>query len=353
MRPGPAAPRGLIHVTDQSPGITRHRRGAGFTYRRPDGAPLRDAAELARIRHLAIPPAYTRVWICPDPDGHIQATGRDARGRKQYRYHARWRTARDAGKFCRMLEFGAALPRIRAQVGQDLRAPLASHHVPRRPVLAALVRLLDATLVRVGNEEYARANGSYGLTTLRGRHARVTGDHLHLRFTGKSGVAHRVDLDDPRVARVVRRCQGLPGQELFQFEDAGGAVHGIGSGDVNAYLRAAAGAEFSAKDFRTWHASAHALARLVASAGADGAALTKVQVNAVLAEVACRLRNTVAVCRTSYVHPTLLELAAQGGLHARLAAVARVRSGMVRGLSADERRLLRFLRAQPQAQRRA
>ena len=349
-----AAPCGLVHVNDQGPGITRHRRGGGFTYRRPDGTALRDAAELARIRKLAIPPAYTRVWICPDPDGHIQATGRDARGRKQYRYHAAWRSARDAGKFCRMLEFGVALPRIRAQVVRDLRAPIARHHVPRAPVLAALVRLLDATLVRIGNEEYARANGSYGLTTLRNRHVRVTGDRLQLRFKGKSGVAHQVDLDDPRVARVVRGCQGLPGQELFQFEDAAGGVHGIGSSDVNAYLRAVAGEEFTAKDFRTWHASAHALALLDACAGADGAALSKVQVNAVLGEVAGRLRNTVAVCRKSYVHPTLLELAAAGALQARLAAVARgARAGRERGLSADERRLLRFLHAEPRAPRRA
>ncbi|MBA3937201.1 MAG: DNA topoisomerase IB, partial [Planctomycetes bacterium] len=310
MKPKSAAPRGLVHVTDQSTGITRHRRGAGFAYRRPDGTALRDAAELARIRHLAIPPAYTRVWICPDPDGHIQATGRDARGRKQYRYHALWRTHRDAGKFSRMEDFGQALPRIRAQVVRDLLTPIAHHHVPRQPVLAALVRLLDTTLVRVGNEEYARTNGSYGLTTLRNRHARVSGSRLQLRFRGKSGVAHQVDIDDPRVARVVRECQGLPGQELFQFEDAAGALHVLDSADVNEYLREASGADFTAKDFRTWHASAHALALFSAGGADDGASMTRVQVNGVLAEVAGRLRNTVAVCRKSYVHPGLLDLAA-------------------------------------------
>lgn len=353
MKPKPAekprsAPTGLVYVTDELPGISRHRSGSGFSYRMPDGSRLRSSEEIDRIRRLAIPPAYTQVWICTLPHGHLQATGRDARGRKQYRYHPLWRTARDADKFQRMLEFGLALPRIRARVARDLREPVGAH-VGRRSVLAAVVRLLDTTLVRVGNDEYARTNGSFGLTTLRNRHVQVKGNRLQLRFRGKSGVTHQVALDDPRVARVVRRCQAMPGQELFQYEDETGESHCIGSADVNDYLREASGADFTAKDFRTWHASAHALALLCDCAEE---AAVKVRVNEVLAQVAQRLGNTVAVCRKSYVHPDLLTLAAAGELSSRLAMAAEGATGAPkRGLDADERRLLQFLRVLPKARK--
>jgi DNA topoisomerase-1 len=338
----PEAPAGLVYVTDELPGITRLRRGKGFSYRAPQGSPLRAAEHLERIRRLAIPPAYTQVWICPLPNGHLQATGRDARGRKQYRYHASWRTARDADKFERMLAFGLALPRIRARVARDLRQPVGAH-VQRHSVLAAVVRLLDTTLVRVGNDEYARTNGSYGLTTLRNRHARVTGSQLQLRFRGKSGVTHQVSLDDPRVARVVRHCQAMPGQDLFQYEDGEGALHCVGSVDVNNYLREVSGEDFTAKDFRTWHASAHALSLLCECVDTQ----VKARVNEVLAQVAKRLGNTVAVCRKSYVHPNLLVLAAAGELQARLEACALSvpADARRRGLNREERSLLAFLRS--------
>ena len=340
------APAGLVYVSDAMPGIRRERRGERFVYRLADGRALRDAAQIERIRRLAIPPAYTDVWICPRPDGHLQATGRDARGRKQYRYHPGWRAARDEDKFQRLCEFGAALPRIRRRVAHDLAQAPAGAPPDRRTVLAALVRLLDTTLVRVGNDEYARDNGSYGLTTLRSRHAAVRGSTLRLRFRGKSGVLHEVALDDPRVARVVRRCQAMPGQELFQYEDAAGATHCVDSADVNGYLRESSGCDFSAKDFRTWHATVQALvlvSRLdAAQRGTRGAA------NAVLAEVAAQLRNTVAVCRKSYVHPGVLALADAAEvdpLLARLgAAPLRPVKARMGGLSVAEKALLDFLR---------
>jgi DNA topoisomerase-1 len=315
---------GLVYVTDAMPGIRRVRRGERFHYVRPDGRPLRDAAELERIRKLAIPPAYREVWICPLPHGHVQATGRDARGRKQYRYHPQWRLARDADKFGRMLAFGRALPRIRRRVQQDL-APPASGHPHRQAVLAALVRLLDTTLLRVGNDEYARSNGSYGLTTLRNRHAQVQGSSLRLRFRGKHGIAVDVALEDPRVARIVRRCQAMPGQELFEYADDDGTIRRVGSADVNEYLREASGDDFTAKDFRTWHATVHALA--LARRGCAP--------NEILTEVSARLGNTVAVCRKAYVHPGVLELSCEPCE----AAAPRRRTG----LSAAEADLLAFL----------
>ncbi|MCE9657867.1 MAG: DNA topoisomerase IB [Burkholderiales bacterium] len=331
------APRGLVWLSDDKPGIRRERVADGFVYRGLDGRLIRKAAEIRRIRSLAIPPAYEQVWISPQPNGHLQATGRDARGRKQYRYHPEWRLARDAGKFERMLEFGAALPRIRKRVAADLAAPIGD--APRREtVLATLVFLLDTTLVRIGNDEYARTNRSFGLTTLRNRHAAVDGSRIRLRFRGKSGVEHEVDLDDPRVARVVRRCQAMPGQDLFQYEDEAGGVRAVGSADVNEYIRAAAGADFSAKDFRTWHGSVHALALWAGQCAAD--ASCRRSANQLLAEVAQRLGNTVAVCRKSYVHPRVLEmLAGQTNSDTLTRLDARRRAG----LSAAERRLLAFL----------
>ncbi len=342
---GVSLPPGLAYVSDAAPGIRRVRRGAGFAYRDADGKWLSDAGEIARIRALAIPPAYSAVWICPLPHGHLQATARDARGRKQYRYHASWRSHRDEGKFDRLAAFGDALPRIRARVAKDIAEGAAVAAPPRNAVLAALVRLLDETQVRVGNDEYAQSNGSYGLTTLRNDHAGVRGSVLRLRFRGKSGVPHEVALDDPRVARIVRRCQELPGQELFVYADPAGDVRSLDSSAVNDYLHEAAGERFTAKDFRTWHGSVQALelARRACPA-ADGKPLA---VPRIVAEVARQLRNTAAVCRKSYIHPAVLDFC--GNLHRRplpawLCGAARA---VPKGLRAPEWRLLRLLASRP------
>ena len=238
-------------MSDRKPGITRSEGTDGFEYHLPGGAHITDADEIARIRKLAVPPAYRDVWICRDPDGHLQATGRDARGRKQYRYHPRWRSVRDEAKYSRMLLFGRVLPTIRARVDHDL----ASRGLTRRRVLAAVVRLLEKTLARVGNEEYARDNKSFGLTTLRTRHARVDGSRIKFDFRGKHGIDHHVDLQDRRLAAIVKRCRDLPGQHLFQFVDDAGTRHAIGSDDVNAYLHEITGEDVTAKDFRTWAAT--------------------------------------------------------------------------------------------------
>ena len=317
------------------------RRGKAFAYRGPDGRWLRDEAQLARIRSLAVPPAWTAVWICPRADGHLQATGRDARGRKQYRYHPRFRALREEDKFERLAAFGAALPRIRRRVARDLRGGRGA--LGRELVLATIVRLLDETCVRVGNDEYARANGSYGLTTLRNRHAGVRGSTLRLTFRGKSGVVHSATVDDPTLARVVRRCRQLPGQELFQYADADGVPRSVGSADVNDYLAAAAGERFTAKDFRTWHASVQALELLSGRrAGAQPVAPKSLALQ-VVTEVAKRLGNTPAVCRKSYVHPEVLELALAGTDAAagrwQVLAAPRAR----RGLDVAEARLLALL----------
>src|SRR5688572_2885512 len=264
--PGPGTPQadaadaGLLYVTDAEPGISRRRAGRGFSYRTPDGKTLRDRETLARIRALAVPPAYTDVWICPTARGHLQATGRDARRRKQYRYHPRWRRARDVGKFDRIVEFGRALPRLRRRLRADLRLP----GFPRDKVLAIVVSLLAETMVRVGNDEYARTNRSYGLTTLRGRHVEfLRGGRARLRFRGKSGLDHERVIDDAALVRLVRAIQELPGQALFQYvDDASGSVVPVASSDVNDYLRAAMGADFTAKDFRTWGGTLLAFRRL-------------------------------------------------------------------------------------------
>lgn len=333
----PQTPRGLVWVRDDSAGIRRLRVGDGFAYRDVDGERLRKATELNRIGALAIPPAYEDVWICPKPNGHLQATGRDARGRKQYRYHPEWRLAKDADKFERMLEFGAALPKVRARVKADLAAPVSARP-GRDTVLATIVRLLDTTYVRIGNEEYARTNRSFGLTTLKNRHADIRGSRLRLRFRGKSGVEQEVDLDDPRVARVVRRCQAMPGQDLFQYEDDDGERRTVGSADVNDYIREASGADFTAKDFRTWHATVHALDLWAEQCAAD--ASCRRTANQMLADVARRLGNTVAVCKKSYVHPRVLELLAAA---VDPKALARLTPKRRAGLTAAERRLLHFL----------
>ena len=330
-------PRGLVWLVDDSAGIRRIRVDERFAYRGVDGRRLRDAADLQRIRALAIPPAYEDVWICPKPNGHLQATGRDARGRKQYRYHPAWRVAKDADKFERMLEFGAGVPKVRACVKADLAVPVSARP-GRDTVLATIVRLLDTTYVRIGNEAYARTNRSFGLTTLKNRHAAVSGSLIRLRFRGKSGVEQEVDLDDPRVARVVRRCQAMPGQDLFQYEGDDGEQRTVGSADVNDYIRDASGAEFTAKDFRTWHATVHALDLWAEQYAADESC--RRTANQMLADVARRLGNTVAVCRKSYVHPRVLELLA-AAVDRR--APAHLTPARRAGLDAAERRLLHFL----------
>jgi len=329
--------RELVYVDDTTPGFTRVARGKGFVYLDTQGRPIKDEAQLRRIRRLAIPPAYQQVWICPHEHGHIQATGRDARGRKQYRYHELWQQLRDADKFERMHAFGLALPRIRRAVQKHL----ALHGLPREKVLATIVRLLDTTYLRVGNDEYARENGSYGLTTLRNRHVKVAGATVRLSFRGKSGVHQRVEVDDPRVARIVQRLQDLPGQELFQWIDDDAQPHSIGSADVNEYLRTISGGDFSAKDFRTWHASALALERLH-PCDAASAAEAKRRIKEVIGEVAQQLGHTLTVCRKSYVHPDVLSRFTEG----RLRAVCELRgtAARVRGLKEAERQLLALTR---------
>lgn len=294
---------GLRYVNDGDPGLTRERVGKNFRYRNAAGELVPDEATLGRIKRLAIPPAWTEVWICPRDDGHIQATGRDARGRKQYRYHADWRAVRDETKYERMIAFGRTLPRIRRRVARDLRRP----GLGREKVLATIVRLLETTLVRVGNEEYARDNGSVGLSTMRDRHVKVARGRLRFSFTGKSGRRHEIELHDPRLARIVRQVQELPGQELFQYVDDEGRTQDVKSEDVNAYLRSLAGAEFSAKDFRTWAGTVLAAIALRQFERFDTKAQAKKNLVAAIERVAQRLGNTPTVCRKCYIHPVILD----------------------------------------------
>ncbi|HEY4014924.1 MAG TPA: DNA topoisomerase IB [Polyangiaceae bacterium] len=298
-----AASAGLRYVLDDVPGILRLGRPPRFRYVHADHRAVRDEATLARIRRLAIPPAWTGVWICTLEHGHIQATGRDARGRKQYRYHPHWRSLCDAHKYDRMLAFGRALPKIRAAVARDL----ALRGLPREKVLATVVRLLELTHARVGNEQYARANKSYGLTTLHRRHVDVHGDVVTFHFRGKSGKTHVFDVHAPRVARVVRQCGELPGQHLFEYLGEDGAVHTVGSHDVNAYIQAASGGEFSAKDFRTLAGTVLAARALRDGGPCSSKAQMKRRVREALGVVASLLGNTVAVCRKAYVHPIILD----------------------------------------------
>jgi DNA topoisomerase-1 len=296
-----AQAEGLRYTTDHDPGYRRRLSGKHFIFFDTKGRRVRDQAVIQRIRKLAIPPAYKDVWICPYANGHLQATGRDARGRKQYRYHPQWRVHRDGTKFDRMLEFGRALPRIRKRVAKDLR----SRGLPREKVLATIVRLLECTLIRVGNEEYARSNGSFGLTTLRDRHVDVKRGALVLEFRGKSGIAQRARVTDRAVARIVRDCRDIPGQELFQWIDEAGERRPIDSSDVNDYLRDASGGPFTAKDFRTWFATLEALQLLRKQrAGTSGEA--RKQVLEAVKEVAEKLGNTPAICRKCYIHPAVL-----------------------------------------------
>ena len=294
---------GLIYSSDEIPGIARKRAGKGFSYLSADGAKVDDRKALDRIAALAIPPAWNDVWIASSPRGHLQATGRDARGRKQYRYHPRWRNHREETKFGRLADFGNSLPTIRAQIENDLHR----HGLPREKVLAAVVALLERTMIRVGNDEYARANKSFGLTTLLDRHVDAGTTSVRFKFRGKSGKEHLVTLQDRRLARIVKRCQDLPGQRLFVFEDDDGQVHRLDSGDVNVYLREITGADYSAKDFRTWAGTVIAASVLRHLPAPESDAIGKRDMLAAVDAVAEQLGNTRAVARQSYIHPAIFE----------------------------------------------
>jgi len=305
---------GLHYVNDRQPGIRRIRAGNGFRYAKAGGAIIKETQTLGRIKRLAIPPAWTSVWICADAHGHIQATGRDARGRKQYRYHPYWREQRDENKYDRMLRFGRALPRIRRCVRQHIRQP----GLGREKVLAALTRLLEVSGLRVGNEEYAIHNRSYGLTTLRDRHARVRGDKIDFRFRGKSGKEQSATIEHPRLSRIVKKCQDLPGQDLFQYVDETGATHRVTSGDLNDYLARISGQDFTAKDFRTWRGTvlaALALGSLKPDFSRAGAKRNLVRA---IEQVAASLGNTPAVCKKCYIHPVILTCYLDGSLIAAM-----------------------------------
>jgi DNA topoisomerase-1 len=300
----------LRYVSDQAPGIRRLRAGQAFRYSTPSGKPLRDASTLKRIKSLAIPPAWTDVWICRHPRGHLQATGRDAKGRKQFRYHPRWREVRDETKYHRIIAFGKALPKIRRAVCRQIRRP----GLGREKILAAVVRLLELSALRVGNEEYVRNNQSYGLTTLRNRHAHINGSKIRLQFRGKGGKEQSADIDDPALARIVKKCQDLPGQELFQYVDDEGKRHEVTSSDVNAYLAEVTGQDFTAKDFRTWAGTVLAALALREFAPAHSKRKAKGNVVRAIGQVAQRLGNTPAICRKCYVHPGILEAYLDGSL---------------------------------------
>jgi DNA topoisomerase-1 len=303
-------PAGMSYVNDDDPGLTRVATKTGFAYRDAQGRAVRDPRILARIKTLVIPPAWTDVWICPSSRGHIQATGRDQKGRKQYRYHPDYRQGRDGSKYGRMIAFGRALPRLRARIEADL----AKRGLPREKVLAAVARLMELTLIRIGNEEYARANKSFGLTTLRDRHAAVTSSGARFEFRGKSGKVHATGFRDRRLARIVKACQDLPGQRLFQYMDEDGHRRAVESADVNAYIREALGEDFSAKDFRTWAGTLAAARGLAAHPKASDAAEAKRNVTTCVKAVARLLGNTAAVCRGSYIHPLVLEAYERGTL---------------------------------------
>jgi DNA topoisomerase-1 len=334
----------LRHVDDRAtPGIRRIGNKTRIRYVDAHGRTISAPAVLQRIKSLAIPPAWTDVWICPDPRGHLQATGRDARGRKQYRYHPKWRAVRDEVKYGRLLAFADALPRIRARTAADLGRP----GLPRDKVLAAVVRLLERTLIRVGNEEYARENHSFGLTTMRSEHAKVRGADVHFEFRGKSGVSHAIDLHDRRLARIVKACRDLPGHELFQYVTRDGRRHSIGSGDVNAYLRDITGQPFTSKDFRTWGGTVLAACALAGAHRTGAAKPTKRQIVDAVKAVSNKLGNTVAVCRKSYIHPAVLDAYIQGsviraGTDSTSAAIGAI--GNTHALSDEEKAVVTLLR---------
>ena len=320
-------------MSDNGRGIRRRTTRTGFRYLDSDGRTIRDAGKLARIKSLVIPPAWREVWISPFAESHLQATGRDARGRKQYRYHDRWRESRDDAKYARLIAFAKALPRIRARVSRDFRKPVLS----RDRVLATVVRLLESCLFRVGNEKYARDNHSFGLTTLRDKHTTIRGTKLQFEFQGKSGKPHRIEIEDPRLAAAVKSCRDLPGRDLFQYLDEGGECHGISSSNVNAYIRKASGDNFTAKDFRTWAGTVTVAAALSGLPPFDSRAEAKKNIVQAIESVAKRLGNTPAVCRKSYVHPAVLEAYVNGET---------IRHGAMRSRKSVEAAIVALLRKQ-------
>src|SRR5437764_3191800 len=331
----------LRHVDDTVPGITRHKARNGFEYRLPDGALVRDIDTLKRIRSLAIPPAWTNVWICLHSNGHLQATGRDARGRKQYRYHPRWREVRDEAKYNKLLIFTQVLPQLRARVEEDLKRP----GLQRERVLAAIVRLMELTFFRVGNSEYAKANESFGLTTLRDRHVAIEGSRIHISFRGKSGKHHETDINDRRLARIVKSCRDLPGYELFQYMDVEGQRHTVGSAEVNEYLREITGEEITAKDFRTWAGTQLAAEALREFEAFDSEAERKRAVVRAVEKVAKHLGNTPTICRRCYIHPAVLESYLDRTMLEALADnTSKYLAENIDGLSAEEAAVAAFLR---------
>ncbi len=335
----------LRYYTDNRPGYTRKASKAdgGFDFFDTKGERVTDEEDIQRIRSLAIPPAYTDVWICPSKTGHLQATGRDAKGRKQYRYHPKWRETADANKYGRVMAFAAALPGIRKRIEADMGKP----GLPREKVLATVVKLLETTLIRVGNEEYAKTNKHYGLTTMRNRHVKVKGGHLEFTFLGKSGVDHSIELQNPRLARVVQSCQELPGHDLFQYLDEDGQRHGIDSGDVNAYLQEITGEPFTAKDFRTWAGTVLAALALKEFESFDSEAAAKKNIVAAIERVAERLGNTPTVCRKCYVHPVILEAYIDGSMldALRIKAEKELSGGHLAALKPEEAAVVGLLRA--------
>jgi DNA topoisomerase I len=331
----------LRYVDDSAPGITRHKARNGFDYRLPDGALVRDIDTLKRIRSLAIPPAWANVWICLHSNGHLQATGRDARGRKQYRYHPRWREVRDEAKYSKLLVFTRVLPQLRARVEEDLKQP----GLQRERVLAAIVRLMELTFFRVGNSEYAKSNKSFGLTTLRDRHVAIEGSRIHIGFRGKSGKHHETDINDRRLARIVKGCRDLPGYELFQYVDEDGERHTVGSAEVNEYLREITGEEITAKDFRTWAGTQLAAEALREFEAFDSEAERKRAVVRAVEKVAKHLGNTPTICRRCYIHPAILEGYLDGSMLQTLAENTRkYLAENIDGMSAEEAAVTAFLR---------
>jgi DNA topoisomerase-1 len=338
---------GLRYVSDASPGLRRAMGSLGWVFTGPDGTRITDEDTLTRIRKLAIPPAWTDVWICPSPKGHLQATGRDARGRKQYRYHARWRQVRDETKYDRMIAFGEALPAIRARTDSDLALP----GLPRAKVVATVVQLLEKTLIRVGNDAYARENNSFGLTTMRDRHVRVNGSSVRFAFRGKSGRRHAIDLRNRRLAAIVKRCRDLPGYELFQYVDDDGTRQVIDSSDVNQYLREISGEDFTAKDFRTWAGTVLA-ARALGELPSETDTEAKRNLVDAIEAVAGLLGNTKSVCRKCYIHPAVIDAYLDRSLLETLERRADALAE-AEGLSPDEQAVLRFLRKRLEKERAA
>jgi DNA topoisomerase-1 len=326
---------GLIYVSPESPGIERKRAGKGFRFTASDGSPLTDKLTLARIKRLAIPPAWTKVWICTNENGHLQAVGYDDRGRKQYRYHARWREVRDETKYNSMVEFARVLPRIRRTVESHLKLP----GLPREKVLATVIKILETGLIRVGNEEYARSNKSFGITTLKDRHARVNGSTIHLQFRGKSGKDHALKINDKRLARIVANCQAIPGQELFQYIDDAGEARDVTSSDVNDYIKEITQSGFTAKDFRTWRGTVLAATTLACHANFKTKKEAKKKLLDAITSVAQHLGNTPAICRKCYIHPYIINSYLEGSLALENADASR----KVRGLNESELAVLSFL----------